>query len=276
MAPPAAASFPSESDDHSLVFTVRRLEPELIGPAKPTPREYLQPPFPCFEDLLFDVPGSAGVLHSPLLLVQVTRLKCGGFIFGLRLNHTMSDAAGLVQFMNALGEIARGADEPSIPPVWCRELLNARDPPQVTCVHREYEQVPDTKGTIIPLDDMAHRSFFFGPTEIAAVRRFIPHHLSQSSSAFEILTALLWRCRTLALQPDSDEEYQTFLYMEELMAQHPSSDKRPVNAYWGWLQCCYWGIKSGIVRKFIACSRRRSMEIPNEWSKWEEWCNVIN
>ncbi|KAI4313115.1 hypothetical protein L6164_026123 [Bauhinia variegata] len=53
---------------------------------------------------------------------------------------------------------------------------------------------------------MAHRSFFFGPTEIAAIRHFIPHHLSQCSSAFEILTALLWRCRTLALQPDSDEE----------------------------------------------------------------------
>lgn len=96
----------------------------------------------------------------------MTRLKCGGFIFSLRLNHTMSDAAGLVQFMASVGEIARGASEPSNPPVWRRELLNARDPPRVTYNHREYEQVPDTKGTIIPLDDMAHRSFFFGPTEV--------------------------------------------------------------------------------------------------------------
>ena len=31
----------------------------------------LQPPFPCLEELLFDVPGSGGVLHSPLLLIQV-------------------------------------------------------------------------------------------------------------------------------------------------------------------------------------------------------------
>ncbi|XP_004517186.3 benzyl alcohol O-benzoyltransferase-like [Cicer arietinum] len=119
----------------------------------------------------------------------------------------MSDAAGLVQFMNALGEISRGMNEPSIPPVWYRELLNARDPPRVTCTHREYEQIPDTKGTIIPLDDMDHRSFFFGPTEVAAIRALLPPHQQQHRpSNFEILTACLWRCRTIALQPDTEEE----------------------------------------------------------------------
>lgn len=137
--------------------------------------------------------------------LQVTRLKCGGFIFALRLNHTMSDAAGLVQFMSALGEIARGAREPSTLPVWRRELLNARDPPRVTCTHREYDVVADTKGTIIPLDDMVHRSFFFGPNEVAAIRKSIPHHLNKCSN-FEIITAYLWRCRTMALRPDSKEE----------------------------------------------------------------------
>ncbi|KAL1346516.1 hypothetical protein HN51_020151 [Arachis hypogaea] len=165
----------------------------------------LQPPFPCWEELLYDVPGSAQVLNTPLILIQVTRLKCGGFIFALRLNHTMSDAAGLVQFMNAVAEIARGAREPSVQPVWRRDLLNARVQPRITCNHREYEQVPDTKGTIIPLDDMAHRSFFFGPSEFSAIRRLLPPH-QQRCSDFEILTACLWRWRTIALQPDNEEE----------------------------------------------------------------------
>jgi benzyl alcohol O-benzoyltransferase len=31
----------------------------------------LQPPFPCLEELIFDVPGSSEVLGSPLLLFQV-------------------------------------------------------------------------------------------------------------------------------------------------------------------------------------------------------------
>lgn len=31
----------------------------------------LQPPFPCLEELLYNVPGSDGVLNCPLLLIQV-------------------------------------------------------------------------------------------------------------------------------------------------------------------------------------------------------------
>ncbi|KAL2521949.1 HXXXD-type acyl-transferase family protein [Forsythia ovata] len=165
----------------------------------------LQPPFPCLEELLYDVPGSSGVLNCPLLLIQVTRLKCGGFIFALRLNHTMCDAAGLVQFMDAVGEIARGAPAPSVLPVWQRELLNARQLPHISCKHHEYEQVPDTKGTIIPLDDMVHKSFFFGSKEVNSLRKLVPPEL-HNCSTFELLTACLWRCRTIAISPDPEEE----------------------------------------------------------------------
>ncbi|KAH9623733.1 hypothetical protein KSS87_012881 [Heliosperma pusillum] len=87
----------------------------------------------------------------------------------------MADASGLVQFMNAVAELARGADYPSVSPLWDRHRFKARDPPRVTW-----------------------------PKEIAAVRRFIPPHLNRSSS-FEVLTACLWRCRTIALQPDPEE-----------------------------------------------------------------------
>ncbi|CAH9054385.1 unnamed protein product [Cuscuta epithymum] len=167
----------------------------------------LQPPFPCVEELLYDVPGSGDVLNSPLLLIQVTRLRCGGYIFALRLNHTISDAFGLVQFMTAIAEIARGSRSPSVLPVWKRELLDARKPPRpaTAYTHHEYDQVPDSKGTIMPLDDMVHRSFFFGPTEVAALRRLLPNDLRRCST-FDIVTACLWRCRTAALKPDPEEE----------------------------------------------------------------------
>ncbi|XP_050253055.1 benzyl alcohol O-benzoyltransferase-like [Quercus robur] len=168
--------------------------------------DVLHPPFPCLEELLFDVPSSGGILHCPLLLIQVTRLKCGGFIFALRLNHTMSDGVGLVQFMMAMGEMARGACAPSILPVWQRHLLQARDPTQVTCTHREYDDMASTVVVPIPLnDDMAHRTIFFGSKEVSALRRFMPHHLKQCST-FELLTACLWRCRTIALQTNPQEE----------------------------------------------------------------------
>lgn len=108
----------------------------------------------------------------------------------MRFNHTMSDGTGLVQFMKAVGEMARGADAPFILPVWQRELLDARDPPRITCTHREYDQVADTRGALIPLDDLDLRSFFFGPTQMSALRKGLPPH-QRASSTFEILTACL-------------------------------------------------------------------------------------
>ncbi|KAL2345762.1 hypothetical protein Fmac_007047 [Flemingia macrophylla] len=166
----------------------------------------LQPPFAYATEFLCEVPDSQELATCPLLLIQVTRLKCGGFVVATGWHHTMADGAGLSQFMNAWAEIARGASAPSISPLWRRELLMARDPPRITRNHREYEHVEDTKapGTNSN-DNLVQRSFFFGPTQIAAIRRLVPYHLRQCT-AFDIITACLWRCRTKALQIEADED----------------------------------------------------------------------
>ena len=49
----------------------------------------LQPPFPCWEELLFDVPGSGGVLNCPLLLIQVHKLFFSFFPTSKMLDHWM-------------------------------------------------------------------------------------------------------------------------------------------------------------------------------------------
>ncbi|KAK8638139.1 hypothetical protein V6N13_136579 [Hibiscus sabdariffa] len=161
----------------------------------------LQPPFPCFDEFLFDVPGSEGILNCPLLLIQVTRLKCVGFIFALRLNHTMCDAAGLKQFVSSVAAMARGEATHLIPPVWERHLLDAEDPPRVTCTHHEYDEVEAS----LPLDKLVQRSFFFGPAQVSLLRKLLPLHLRQCTK-FELLTAFLWRCRSLAINLDPQEE----------------------------------------------------------------------
>ncbi|XP_058191303.1 alcohol acyltransferase 1-like [Rhododendron vialii] len=159
------------------------------------------PGCPVLEELLHDVPGSDGILGCPLLLLQVTRFRCGGFAIALRLNHTMSDGAGLIQFLSAIAEFTQGKEvtTPSVSPVWQRELLSARHPPRITCHHHEYEQVLDTNN-----DDAnstpIQKPFFFGPKEIRAIRNHLPLHAS--ASTFEVLTACLWRCRTRALALD--------------------------------------------------------------------------
>ncbi|KAL8214429.1 hypothetical protein R6Q57_003878 [Mikania cordata] len=169
-------------------------------------RDALHSPFPCLEELLYDVPGSSGILDSPLLLIQVTRMLCGGFIFAIRLNHTISDAQGLVQFLTALSEIAQGATTPSTLPVWRRELLFARDPPHVTCTHHEYDELAETnKDNMFASDNMTQKTFFFGSSEVSALRRLVPINL-KNCSTFEVIIASIWRCRTIALQLDPEDE----------------------------------------------------------------------
>ncbi|KAK4266990.1 hypothetical protein QN277_023839 [Acacia crassicarpa] len=174
--------------------------------------DLLHPPFPCFHELLHHPPPSQSIINSPLLLIQVTRLKCGSFIMAVRLNHAVSDGPGLLQFLKALSEIAKGASQPSILPVWQRELLTARDPPRVTRIHHEYDEQDSYINhqfhpifMSVPPQNIVQRSFLVRPSQITALRRQLPNHLARSSS-FQVLAACLWRCRTIALQPPPEVE----------------------------------------------------------------------
>ena len=126
------------------------------------------------------------------------------------MQHTMADGAGLVQFLDTVAELARGAATPTVRPVWGRELLLAPlddSPRRPRFAHREYDDVPNTNATIMmPLDDMTHRSFVFGSRELAAVRSHLPPALRHSATTFELLTGCLWKCRTSAMAPAANEE----------------------------------------------------------------------
>ncbi|GLJ11816.1 hypothetical protein SUGI_0177710 [Cryptomeria japonica] len=159
----------------------------------------IQLPIPGWDELLHDILSPQTVINSPLLLIQVTRLKCKGFIFALLMNHCMTDATGLFQFMTTLGEMAMGASGPSIPPVWKRDVLKPRLKPSITFPLYEYDQVP---GQIISINDMTHTSFYFGPKEIASLKRQVPRKIS----TFELLSGCIWRLRTRALNMVADQE----------------------------------------------------------------------
>ncbi|KAF3449615.1 hypothetical protein FNV43_RR10346 [Rhamnella rubrinervis] len=167
----------------------------------------IQPPFPFLNEVLYNVPGSDDILDRPLLLIQVTRLICGGFILAVRLNHTMCDASGLCQFMNTVGEIAQGAKHPTILPVWQRELLNARNPPQITRTHHEFREEMADDQLNMDLTDLVLRQIVINHNHIMAIRKHLRPHLA-TCSRFVLLTACLWRCRTIALDLDPEHVVQ--------------------------------------------------------------------
>lgn len=116
----------------------------------------------------------------------------------------MCDATGQSQIISAIGEMARGWLAPSIPPIWERHLLMARDPPRVTCKHPAYDELDGT--LIVPYDDHHVRFFYFGPNEVSSIRKLVPQHQQRNCSTFELVTACLWRCRTIAFQHNPEEE----------------------------------------------------------------------
>ncbi|KAF0892996.1 hypothetical protein E2562_021298 [Oryza meyeriana var. granulata] len=161
----------------------------------------LCPPIPCAGELLsLPESNSAVVTNRPLLYVQVTRLKCGGFVFGTQICHNLVDAAGITQFLQAVGELAQGMAAPSIRPLWARELLDARGQPRPAFHHPEYEPASDeANDKLRPGDELVHRKFLFGPGDIAALRDQLPPRLRPRCSRFLLLSAFTWRCRTAAL-----------------------------------------------------------------------------
>jgi len=139
-----------------------------------------------------------------IMIFQVTRLRCGGFIFATAMNHTISDALGSVQFMNGLAEIAKGATRPSVLPVWERENLRPRANPAVKFPLHEYDQIEEKDGQMMAANELIHYSFFFGHKEIESLKR---HVVGQSKcSTFEALSACLWRLRTKAIQLPAEQE----------------------------------------------------------------------
>uniref|UniRef100_A0ACD5WP74 Uncharacterized protein n=1 Tax=Avena sativa TaxID=4498 RepID=A0ACD5WP74_AVESA len=161
-----------------------------------------QPPMPPYpQDLLCDlVDEHTAVVGNPLAYMQVTRLRCGAFVLSVHVCHNLVDAMGLFQFIGAIADIARGEARPTISPVWNREdIFKARTPPRI-----RDDIFPGHASGILTSDpdmppNMTSQLFYFGPKEIATLKNYVPVHLAESCTTFEILTALMWRCRTVAL-----------------------------------------------------------------------------
>ncbi|KAM3379568.1 methanol O-anthraniloyltransferase-like [Capsicum galapagoense] len=158
----------------------------------------IKPPCPYLDLLLHNVPHSDGIIGCPLMLVQVTRFSCGGFVVGFRVNHTVMDAYGFKMFLNALSELIQGASAPSILPVWQRDLLSARSSPCITCTHHEFDEITESRTAWESMEDkLIQRSFFFGNKEMKAIKNHVSSNCK--STKYELLVAFLWKCRTIAL-----------------------------------------------------------------------------
>ncbi|KAJ7555866.1 hypothetical protein O6H91_05G057800 [Diphasiastrum complanatum] len=151
---------------------------------------------------VYNVPSAKNILEIPLMIVQVTRLKCGGFVVGLAMNHAVYDGIAAMEFLNSWAETTRGVPI-SVPPYLDRSVLKHRVPFQIEFPHIEFtdiEAVSKDQQIQLSPDVVQYSSFCFDEQSLGALKRnLLQEGLLKKCTTFEALTALVWRARTKAL-----------------------------------------------------------------------------
>ncbi|EAZ20409.1 hypothetical protein OsJ_36017 [Oryza sativa Japonica Group] len=176
--------------------------------AEATLEDFGEPPMPTFhgaEGFLCDVGDARVIVGRPLFYMQITHLKCGGFVLGTHICHCIADAFGTFQFLKAIFDIARGEAKPTILPVWKRELFVGTSlPPHIQegqeKLFDELENATcDDIMVTMPTENMVSEYFILSQIDMDALRRHVPLNLTETVTSFELLTAVTWRSRTVAL-----------------------------------------------------------------------------
>ncbi|XP_073126985.1 omega-hydroxypalmitate O-feruloyl transferase-like [Henckelia pumila] len=159
--------------------------------------------------LVYDFPAAKNMLAIPLVVAQVTKFKCGGFVLGLCVNHCMFDGIAAMQFVNSWSETARGIPM-KIPPLIDRSILKSRIPPHFEFDHHEFAEIEDISNAsqLYDTEKMHYRSFCFDPEKLKSIKnKALEGHLApQRCSTFEALSAFVWRARIKALNLDPKQQ----------------------------------------------------------------------
>ncbi|KAL9226288.1 hypothetical protein vseg_002119 [Gypsophila vaccaria] len=152
---------------------------------------------------------SGGLEKIPLLMVQVTRFKCGGVSLGLALHHYAGDGAAYAYLVNQWAKLARGLSLTVFPVFDRTRLLVARNPPQVKFDHPEFQPrpsdpVPFSSDSRL-IEDTKVGLFKFTEDQVRSLRQQIMSKSKEIEySTFEVLSAHIWRCALKARGVEND------------------------------------------------------------------------
>ncbi|XP_042378841.1 acyl transferase 4-like [Zingiber officinale] len=123
-----------------------------------------------------------------ILMMQVTHFQCGGFVVGLKFNHLVFDGIGVGQFLKAIGEIACGQTHPSIDPIWYRDTIPASP------------MLSKSSLSLLPAKfDIVNSMYDFSIQTIERLKEKISKETSNQFTTFEVIAAIIWKCRTRAI-----------------------------------------------------------------------------
>uniref|UniRef100_A0A8R7TCC9 3'-N-debenzoyl-2'-deoxytaxol N-benzoyltransferase n=2 Tax=Triticum urartu TaxID=4572 RepID=A0A8R7TCC9_TRIUA len=164
------------------------------------------------KDLTVRYPGELCRLSDALLLMQVTEFSCGGFVVGVTWNHVMADGAGIAQFLQAVGELARGMGAPSVVPVRSGATIPPIPTPVVAALRSQMQVLTEELATL----DVTIPS--------SLISRF-KAECGGDCTTFEVVAAALWRSRTRAIFSGSDPDAPAMLFFPKNMREKVGAER---------------------------------------------------
>ncbi|MFQ6670674.1 hypothetical protein Gotur_035496 [Gossypium turneri] len=219
-----------------------------------------------YDELLPDqVPNSEGM--EALVQMQVTQFACGGFVIGLIFCHTICDGLGSAQFLNAVGEFARGMEHLSVEPVWQRDFFPTPTQ-EANVIQLANLPVPPPP---MPGKPLEHVSIDISMDEINQLKKQFHESTGQTCSAFEIVAANFWSLRTRAINLKPGTEVRLLFFANCRQLVEPPLPK-------GFYGNCFFPItitapcdllKHASAIEVIKLIREAKTKLPSEFGKFK-------
>ncbi|KAK8946769.1 3'-N-debenzoyl-2'-deoxytaxol N-benzoyltransferase [Platanthera zijinensis] len=191
-------------------------------------------------------------------MIQVTEFTCGGFVVGLISVHSIADGLGAAQFMNAIGEMARGLPHPTVKPVWDRELIP--NPPKLL-----------SPPPAFPSFKLQYTNVDFSAASIRKLKADFFQATGQYCSAFDVSVAKTWQARTRAVGFAPNELVDVCFFAN---TRHLLTGVLPPSGFYG--NCFYpvtvtataGRVAEAEVVDVVTIIRDAKRSLPNEFAKW--------
>ncbi|KAL2487760.1 HXXXD-type acyl-transferase family protein [Forsythia ovata] len=202
-----------------------------------------------FVEQLVPDPGLEDGMTRPVIL-QVTGFGCGGFVLGAAIHHSLCDGLGASLFFNGMAELARGAGQITVEPVWDRvNLLGPRNPSRIEF---PFQDILSLDKDFSPYSDSGIRvikeCFNVKEEWLDRLKELLHEKSGLKFTTFEALGALIWRSRVKASEIFGDEKVG-FAY--SINIRKLVKPPLPVG---------YWG--NGCVPMYVHLTARELVEQP--------------
>ncbi|KAF6148783.1 hypothetical protein GIB67_019391 [Kingdonia uniflora] len=178
-------------------------------------------PNPAFKQLAIRNGKAFRSEDPPLVLLQLTTFKCGGFTLGVSLNHMVQDGIGGKIFLENLASLLTN-NSIAIPPYNNRQLLAARSPPCVAFSHPELVNLPlqPKEGNSYPSvsqvssRNLGCRTFRLSAKDMMSLKEKAKIDGEDNwPTNFNVIVAHIWRCKAIAINKKNDpKKLSTVLY----------------------------------------------------------------